>query len=136
VDAAFAQSTPQGGVARLESDADVQGMDPARVYDPRAWQLLDATCVKLFNYPDRPAPAGSQLEPEVAESLPQVSPDGRTYTIRIRPGFRFSSGEPVTAQTFRFAIDLRHTYATFALRAGVSVFAVSRVMGSSIAMID
>ena len=32
--------------------------------------------------------------------------------------------------------DLRHTYATFALRAGVSVFTVSRFMGSSIAMID
>ena len=32
--------------------------------------------------------------------------------------------------------DLRHTYATFALRAGVPVFAVSRFMGSSIAMID
>ena len=32
--------------------------------------------------------------------------------------------------------DLRHTYATFALRAGVPVFTVSRFMGSSIAMID
>lgn len=32
--------------------------------------------------------------------------------------------------------DLRHTYATFALRAGVPVFAVSRFLGSSIAMID
>src|SRR5204862_6121165 len=32
--------------------------------------------------------------------------------------------------------DRRHTYATFALRAGVPVFAVSRFMGSSIAMID
>jgi integrase len=32
--------------------------------------------------------------------------------------------------------DLRHTYATFALRAGVPVFGVSRFMGSSIAMID
>ena len=32
--------------------------------------------------------------------------------------------------------DLRHTYATFALRAGVPVFAVSRFMGASIAMID
>ena len=30
----------------------------------------------------------------------------------------------------------RHTYATFALRAGVPVFAVSRFMGTSIAMID
>lgn len=32
--------------------------------------------------------------------------------------------------------DLRHTYATFVLRAGVPMFAVSRFMGSSIAMID
>jgi integrase len=32
--------------------------------------------------------------------------------------------------------DLRHTYASFALRAGVPVFAVSRFMGTSIAMID
>ena len=32
--------------------------------------------------------------------------------------------------------DLRLTYATFALRAGVPVFAVSRFIGSSIAMID
>jgi hypothetical protein len=36
----------------------------------------------------------------------------------------------------RHLYNLRHTYATFALRAGVSVFAVSRFMGSSIAMID
>jgi integrase len=36
----------------------------------------------------------------------------------------------------RHLYDLRHTYATLALRAGVSVFAVSRFMGSSIAIID
>jgi integrase len=39
-------------------------------------------------------------------------------------------------QPLRRLYDLRHTYATFALRAGVPVFAVSRFMGSSIAMID
>jgi integrase len=32
--------------------------------------------------------------------------------------------------------DLRDTYATFTLRAGVPVFAFSRFMGSSIATID
>ena len=32
--------------------------------------------------------------------------------------------------------DLRHTYATFALCPGVPVFALSRFMGTSIAMID
>src|SRR5712691_4257739 len=39
-------------------------------------------------------------------------------------------------EPIRGLYDMRHTYATFALRAGVSVFAVSRFIGSSIAMID
>jgi site-specific recombinase XerD len=39
-------------------------------------------------------------------------------------------------EPLRHLYDMRHSYATFALRAGVSVFAVSRFIGSSIAMID
>jgi hypothetical protein len=39
-------------------------------------------------------------------------------------------------EPIRGMYDLRHTYATFALRAGVPVFAVSRFIGSSISMID
>src|SRR5919197_3724605 len=39
--------------------------------------------------------------------MPTVSADGRTYSIKVRRGFRFSppSGEPVTAQTFRHVIE-------------------------------
>jgi integrase len=36
----------------------------------------------------------------------------------------------------RRVYDLRHTFATFALRAGISTFDVSRYMGTSLAMID
>jgi hypothetical protein len=32
--------------------------------------------------------------------------------------------------------DLRHTFATFALRAGISIFDLSRYMGASLTMID
>jgi hypothetical protein len=39
-------------------------------------------------------------------------------------------------EPIRELYDLRHTYATFALRARVPVFAVSRFIGSSVAMID
>jgi integrase len=42
----------------------------------------------------------------------------------------------VGIEPLRDLYDLRHTYATFALRAGVPVFALSRFMGTSIAMID
>jgi hypothetical protein len=45
-------------------------------------------------------------------------------------------GQAAGIEPLRDLYDLRHTYATFALRAGVSVFAVSHFIGSSIAMID
>lgn len=70
-------------------------------------QVLYSTCAKLLNYPDSPGPEGARLRPEIAAAMPTLSPDGRTYTFRIRPGFRFSppSDEPVTAQTFRHTIE-------------------------------
>jgi YVTN family beta-propeller protein len=101
---------PSGGTARLVAAYDVGPMDPA-LAGPLASQLLYATCAKLVNYPDRAGPAGSQLVPEVAESLPTISGDRRSYTFTIRQGFRFSpstsssSSEPVTAQTFRYTIE-------------------------------
>jgi hypothetical protein len=42
----------------------------------------------------------------------------------------------VGIEPLRDLYDLRHTYATFALRVGVPVFALSRFMGTSIALID
>jgi integrase len=48
-----------------------------------------------------------------------------------RPAQRDAGIEPL-----RRPYDLRHTYATFALRAGVSIFDLSRFMGASLAMID
>jgi hypothetical protein len=36
----------------------------------------------------------------------------------------------------RRVYDLRHTFATFALRAGISTFDLSRYMGASLTMID
>ena len=106
-----------GGVAHVTAQGDVGTLDPALAYTPLSqasfararlsWQLEYATCAKLLNYPDEPAPVGSQLVPEVAQSLPARSRDGRTYTFTIRPGFRFSppSNRPVTAATFKYAIE-------------------------------
>jgi YVTN family beta-propeller protein len=91
------------GTVRVDTGAPYS-MDPAIADDPTAGQLLYATCAMLVNYPDRQGAAGSELVPEVAQSLPVVSNGGRTYTFAIRRGFRFSTGEPVTAQTFAFTI--------------------------------
>lgn len=48
-----------------------------------------------------------------------------------KPAQRAAGIEPL-----RDLCDLRHTYATLALRAGVPVLAVSRFMGTSVATID
>jgi ABC-type transport system substrate-binding protein len=94
-----------GGTLRVNiSTSDIQSADPAIDYETFGWALEDATCLKLVNYPDRPAPAGSVLISE-ASSLPRVSADGKTYVFTIRPGFEFNTGEKVTAATFAYVIN-------------------------------
>jgi predicted Ser/Thr protein kinase len=81
--------------------------DPAILWTQLGLTVEFATCAKLLNYPDAPAPDGWNLQPEIATSMPDVSPDGRTYTFTVRTGYRFSppSNEPVTAETFRYSIE-------------------------------
>jgi len=92
-----------GGIARFSTSHDFQ-TDPALYPDG---QISYATCAKLLNYPDAPAPLGTRLVPEVAASLPARSADGRTYVFTIRGGFAFSPPlrERVTAETFKHGIE-------------------------------
>ena len=91
----------EGGVFRVAGVPD--SIDPAITID--AGDALSATCALLMNYPDKPLPQGTRIVPEVAASYPAVSSDGRTYTFRIRKGFRFATGDPVTAASFAREID-------------------------------
>ncbi len=98
----------EGKVARFLVPAGLLSEpDPATAPNYLPWWVESATCAKLLNYPDAEAPEGWNLQPEVAASMPDVSPDGRTYTFTIRPDFRFSppSNETVTAETFRHSIE-------------------------------
>ena len=95
------QSPPPGG-ARFTTEDDFTSLDPAF----GSW-LQHATCANLVTYPDKPAPEGSRIVPEVAEAIPVPTAGGTTYTFRIRSGFRFSppSNEAVTAMTFKSTIE-------------------------------
>ena len=94
----------QGGVFRYGSVGASVQIDPQLAYVSTAWWMEYATAAKLFNYPDRPGAAGTRLVPEVASRY-TVSRDGRTWTFFIRTGYRFSDGLPVTAASFKYAID-------------------------------
>ena len=99
-----AAATPR--VLRLNiSDTNIEYIDPALNYDFLGWRLETMTCARLLSYPDKAGAAGARLVPEVARSMPRVSDNGLTYTFRIRPGFRFSDGSPVTPGSFRRAIE-------------------------------
>jgi ABC-type transport system substrate-binding protein len=96
----------KGGTLNVNmSESDVDYMDPALAYGTFSWQILYETCAKLVNYPDKPAPAGSRLAPEVSKGFPVVSAGGKTYTFTIKPGFKFNTGKAVTAANFKAAIN-------------------------------
>jgi integrase len=85
------------------------------------------------------AKALAALDALPASDNPILFPNARGGRIDFRIFGRKHWRKAQTAvgiEPLRGLYDLRHTYATFALRAGVPVFAVSRFMGSSIAMID
>lgn len=104
---AAAAQTPSPTQLRVELSVDIDYVDPALSYYVPTWAIEYATCAKLVNYPDLPAPEGGRLRPEVARALPTVSPDGRTYTFELRDDFVFSppSNDRVTAAHFKWAID-------------------------------
>lgn len=96
---------PGAGTLVAELNSDVDYTDPQLTYYQPSWEMQYATACKLFNYPDKEAPAGGQVQPEVSAGVPIVSKDGKTYTFTIRSGYRFSNGQPVTAANFKMAID-------------------------------
>jgi peptide/nickel transport system substrate-binding protein len=88
-----------GGIFKVGTTGASVQIDPQLSYVTTGWWLEYATAAKLYNY--RP---GGKLVPEVASRF-TVSTDGRRYTFVIRKGFRFSDGTPVTARSFKYAIN-------------------------------
>jgi peptide/nickel transport system substrate-binding protein len=86
-------------VARALLSGDPGPADPALDTD---YQRVVATCGSLYTVGDDGTPRA-----DLAGGEPVVSSDGRTYTFRVRSGFRFSppSNEPVTAAAFERAIE-------------------------------
>src|SRR5881397_3572477 len=104
--ASTSSAAKKGGTMKLNMSAtDVDFTDPSLAYGVISWEIEFATALKLYNYPDKPAPLGGKIQPEAATGFPTISRDGKTYTIKVKPGFKFSDGKPVTAANFAFSIN-------------------------------
>ncbi|MDR0771079.1 MAG: ABC transporter substrate-binding protein, partial [Burkholderiales bacterium] len=65
------------------------GFDPARVTDLYSNTVNEAIFERLLTYDYLARPA--RLIPMTAETMPEITDDGKTYTFRVRPGIRFHS---------------------------------------------
>lgn len=63
------------------------GFDPAALTDLYSAGVVRAVFEALYTYDYLARPA--KLVPLTAEAMPQISDDGKTYTVRIKPGIHF-----------------------------------------------
>jgi peptide/nickel transport system substrate-binding protein len=93
-----------GGSVTISQTSQPDHLDPALTYTVNGIEPLWLVYTPLLTYPHKPAPEGSELIPGLAEALPDVSADGKTYKLKLREGLKYSDGSPVKASDFEHAI--------------------------------
>lgn len=79
-------------------------LDPALSYTIHGWEPMWTVYTPLITYQREEGEAGSELMPGLAEALPEVSADGKTYELTLRKGLKYSDGTPVKASDFEHTI--------------------------------
>jgi peptide/nickel transport system substrate-binding protein len=80
-------------------------MDPQLAYTQEGWTAMYDTYIPLLTYRHAEGKAGAEVIPGLARSLPRITDGGRTYTLFLRRGLRYSSGRPVRASDFEYAVE-------------------------------
>jgi peptide/nickel transport system substrate-binding protein len=79
-------------------------LDPALTQSRYANAIMPTYCEKLYDItPDQ------TIVPMLATAMPTISPDGRTYTIKLRGGVLFNDGTPFDAQAVKTSLDRART---------------------------
>ncbi|HYW18753.1 MAG TPA: ABC transporter substrate-binding protein [Nodularia sp. (in: cyanobacteria)] len=76
-------------------------LDPADTYELASLSLVLNMSDRLYNY----EPGSTEIKPQLATALPQVSADGLTYTIPVRQGVVFHDGTSFNAKAMEFSIQ-------------------------------
>jgi peptide/nickel transport system substrate-binding protein len=111
--AADARTRPEadarrGGEITVLSSGDVDTLDPGATYYTYTFSILNALQRGLYTF----APGDTKSPvPDLAESAPSISADGRTVTVELRRGVRFSRpvSREVTAADVKYAIERAFT---------------------------
>jgi peptide/nickel transport system substrate-binding protein len=98
----------KGGTLTVLSAADVDYIDPGLAYYTFSYEVTQATQRPLYAYkPDDPA----NPVPDLADGKPVVSKDGKTVTVHIKRGIRFSPpvNREVTSADVKYAMERAFT---------------------------
>jgi peptide/nickel transport system substrate-binding protein len=102
----------QGGVLTVLWSGDVDHIDCGQAYYQMSYFICYSTQRPLYSYkPDD----GATIVPDLASAAPEVSADGKTVTVKIRSGVKFSPpvNREVTSKDVKYAIE-RGFYSTVA----------------------
>ncbi len=67
---------------------DISSLDPQQISDLYSRRVADAIFEGLYEFDYLASPA--RVVPNTAAALPTITDDGRTWTIRLKPGIRFA----------------------------------------------
>ena len=114
----------EGGTLRVTYASFPSYLDPALAYDTEGYTAMWNTYIPLLTYAHASGKAGSEVIPGLAKALPKVSDDGKTYTLFLRQGLKYSDGTPVRASDFTSTVER-----LFKLNSGGSFF-YSSIVGA------
>jgi peptide/nickel transport system substrate-binding protein len=92
-------------------------LDPALSHTVEGWTATYDTYIPLLTFAHASGEAGGKVIPGLATALPKVSADGKTYTLTLRKGLKYSNGELVVASDFTHSLER-----VFILNSGGSPF--------------
>jgi peptide/nickel transport system substrate-binding protein len=94
-----------GGSMTILQTSFPDALDPALSYGAEGWQPLSQAYPGLLTYPHASGAAGAKVVPGLARSLPRISTDGLTYSLRLRKNLNFSDGQSIRASDFKASIE-------------------------------
>jgi len=89
-------------VVALDEDPDILDPTLSRTYVGRI--IFAQMCEKLYEIDET-----LRIVPQLAADLPAFTDGGKTVTIKLRPGFKFNDGTPLTAEAMKFSLDRHRT---------------------------
>ena len=98
----------KGGTLLVFSQSDVDALDPGMAYAAFDFALLRGLVRELYSFDSRIEGERSlRPVPNLADGPYRLSPDGRTYTFRIRRGVRYAppANREVRAEDFVYAVE-------------------------------